>query len=324
MLVTKCTCGAEYNVPESLAGRRVKCRKCGEPIAVPPPPDGSVIAATGVFVELPNAVDESQRPSWVSSLIDEIENPDENDGPSTPEWSAVGSRTYWTDCGDGLLFIADMSNLFNFLMIAAAAAFEPLLVYAGPFGLPGIIVVRGWICAFLFNVVVEAAAGEPDLPNLALVEGMVEDVLRPLLGFVATCLVVLAPALAYSHFAARPLLALIDSHDPIFVLLLCIGAFYWPLVLMVVAIGSVTDLVRVDRLIVTVFRTFVPYAGLVLLIAGAVGPLLFSTAYLRGASHPIALAMVMEVLLLYVGVVACRAVGLFYFHFRDRFAWSWE
>ena len=80
--------------------------------------------------------------------------------------------------------------------------------------------------------------------------------------------------------------------------------------------------------LLTIARTLVPYVAACALTGMALTALWFAQEGIVGgggaAAHPIALSMVFEVLQLYAWVVVMRVIGLYYHHFKDRFAWSWE
>ncbi|MCH8853592.1 MAG: hypothetical protein IID41_13210, partial [Planctomycetes bacterium] len=43
----------------------------------------------------------------------------------------------------------------------------------------------------------------------------------------------------------------------------------------------------------------------------------------KASEHPIALMCVLQVLELYFWVLVMRFIGLYYHHFKSRFAWTW-
>ncbi len=208
--------------------------------------------------------------------------------------------------------------------MSVIVAFEPLLFLAGPFGLPGIVIIRGWVCCFLFNTVQEASAGERDLPEITFTDGMLADVLAPLVKFIVTWLIVLSPAWAYAHVTGHTLIAMLGDRDPIVLFLVSVGVFFWPIVVLVAAVGNTYSVLRFDFLATAVFRTFLPYLGLLFITFGPLVVVVLGVVFLpKAVEHPLALAMVAEIVQLYIAIVAMRAIGLYYPHFKDRFAWSW-
>lgn len=170
-----------------------------------------------------------------------------------------------------------------------------------------------------------AAAGERELPELTLLEGFVETVIAPSFKFLATVAIAFSPALVYviyAVYAGREF-----QEDLVFLVLSGAGVFLWPMVVLIVGLGGVSSFARPDLILVTLARTFTPYFVTCLLAAGAfagtwwIGQQTFTMR--RGGSHPIALLAGLQVLELYAWVLVMRFIGLYYHHFKGRFAWSW-
>ena len=101
-------------------------------------------------------------------------------------------------------------------------------------------------------------------------------------------------------------------------ILLLLPLLLWPMMVLVVAVGGIRCLVRFDLMFVTIFKTFPVYALVaVLTLIGVVGPGLLPLG--EGMGVAVAL-MVVEV---YANIFVMRAIGLYYHHFKGRFAWSW-
>lgn len=63
-----CSCGKAYKVPEKFAGKRVKCKDCGEPIRVPSESEASVSSTRAAAVSK-RSVMSSQRVSGRSGSV---------------------------------------------------------------------------------------------------------------------------------------------------------------------------------------------------------------------------------------------------------------
>lgn len=310
MISVSCKCGATYRVPDKLAGKRAKCKHCGSPIPIP-----------GHSESAPPAADERERPSWIPPLVDET-----GQQPAEPYVPRGAYSRYFADCAKGFTFISDAGNLITFLIVAVIASTQPLLSHGGFFGMLGLIVVNGWLAAFYFNIVLDVANGEMKLPEISATDGVVDDIIVPLIKFVATWLMVALPAIAYLVVKRQVLGTVLTASDPVFWGLVGLAAFLWPMSVLVIALGGVSSFIRMDRIALTILRTFVPYMMTFLLTAAALGVLAYvqQGALLGGAQPSIALAMLFEVLQLYVWIVTMWAIGSYYRHFKSRFAWSWE
>jgi hypothetical protein len=114
-LSVSCPCGAKLNVPDSAAGKRVKCPRCGESLAVP------TAAEFEVVEEEPAAPsrsrrrveeDEDDRPARSSRRRDDDEEEDEEDdrprkskGKKKAKKSAGVPVWVWAAGGGGVLIV---------------------------------------------------------------------------------------------------------------------------------------------------------------------------------------------------------------------------
>jgi prepilin signal peptidase PulO-like enzyme (type II secretory pathway) len=100
--------------------------------------------------------------------------------------------------------------------------------------------------------------------------------------------------------------------------LLLIPMLLWPMMLLVVALGGIRSLIRFDLMMLTIAKTFPAYALVVVFAyVGVVGPALLPEDVGLAAW---AALLAVEV---YAGIFTMRVIGLYYHHFKNRFAWSW-
>jgi hypothetical protein len=102
--------------------------------------------------------------------------------------------------------------------------------------------------------------------------------------------------------------------------LLLLGLFLWPMTVLCFALGGVSCLGRLDLLVVTIAKTLPVYLLTVLLVNGVDLIVTFFTPD-GPFSGPTFLHRVVQV---YADIFAMRVIGLYYAHFKRRFAWSWE
>lgn len=176
----------------------------------------------------------------------------------------------------------------------------------------------------------EAASGENELPSFSLSEGWFDDVVAPLVKFLLSWLVVGWPALLYAMLDTKYSVSVLLNlpFNPA-VALLALGVFAWPMVILTIAIGGPSGLWRVDLMISTVLRSFVGYATTAAATVVAYAAFQLAEALLQSRSHAdptglVAIGAGLEVLAVYAAIVAMRIIGLYYHHFKDDFAWSWE
>ena len=320
MIDVTCQCGAHYRVPEKLAGKRLKCKKCTGPITIPVPDplEDDDAYVVDMLAEEPTIIPDAviAGPAVVAAPA----------GASTRSAPFEPSHlpAYLKDCAASLMFFAESGNLLRFLVVAAIAMLQPILLYGLCIGLIAWIIVFGWILSFLFNVMLNAANGERDLPELTLIEGPVDTIVIPCIKYLAAALAVFWPAIVFGVFNPGA----VEQEESIFWLVVGACLFFWPMAMLMVGLGGVSSFARVDLMFRTLIRTFIPYSLVFVLSAGAfaaswyIKESLFSSGG-KPSEHPIALMCVLQVLGLYFWVLVMRFIGLYYHHFKLRFAWTW-
>ncbi len=273
----------------------------------------------------------------------------------TPPLSVPGvTRGYFTDVLWTFLFPTDPGHLGVFFMIWVVLIVEACLQMVPVMGLAAALIIEGWFAAICLNVVASAANGEEELTIQNYAGDFFGDIVVPISKFFAATALAVLPAHYFLVFlidrtALGPGLtqwdyvlgaalygnygSLMDlvGNDPLFFLLPVIaltGLFLWPMLLLVVAIGGFAALGRVDLMFVTIWRTLPVYAftfllvffGVASVVAFVVLAALFSTG---GPSRILLIVAFATGLRVYAQIVAMRVIGLYYHHFKRRFAWSW-
>lgn len=346
MLSVRCpNCEKPYQIPEKLSGKRVKCKKCGKPFSVPDPapdpePEGDLLGSLGQGAAEPRA---GSPPSPDTAAIPPL--PGAERSPTSTGLSEItvvtGFGPYMRDIGRSLLFFTRGGDLATFLIISVLVSLQIALAYAGCLGVIGSIIIMGWFMAFQLNVVAGAAGGEEDLPNLTL-GGLGDGIILPLFKWLAAWVAALLPFIlgllylvvlggqlaaagastAFFEALAGDFLSVMEQHDAlgwiVAGLLLLAPMTLWPILVLVVAVGGVPCLARPDLIFATIFKTFPAYALVVILtFAGVVAPGLLPDETSMGVQ---ALFVVLQV---YANIFTMRVIGLYYHHFKVRFAWSW-
>jgi len=282
--------------------------------------------------------------------------------PSDTAAEAAAARgaygRYFRSLGRSLAFPAHTGNLITFVIMLVIVGMGGWLRGIAGFCLLGLaaLILVGWYMSFQFAVVVGAAGGEEELPTLGLTNGIGEDIVFPLLRMLAATIMARLPALVFllsvpaapgAGGGLRVVLAvqflfgwfdlLLDQPGGVTKLiggvLLAAGFFLWPMFILIVSIGGTKGLVRFDLIGVTVARSFPAY----MIVAGCVylGIALKLVLQVTLAAGVIAASMVGSVWLVllvpvvlvlvevYVTIIQMRAIGLYYHHFKHKFAWSW-
>lgn len=269
---------------------------------------------------------------------------------------AAPAKSYPADVLWTFLFPSSPGNLITFLVLWGAMVIAPLVSCVPLIGWFLWLLVIGWYSGYRFELLTSAAAGESDLPNLPTPAYLI-DLVEPLLKWVGSWIVVFAPALLYLFVTwqqgtvtglglLRMIMGGIEGMlqgsartvTP-FEMLIYLGILFWPIVVLCIALGGFAALYRLDLIVWTIIRTFPVYLMTLVLMFGAVS---IQQAILHTAGGGLASqaqqgppsiggmmggALVVYILAtglkIYFNIVLMRLIGLYYHHFKKRFAWSW-
>ncbi len=313
MIDVVCVCGAQGRAPDELAGKTVRCKKCGGPIRIAPAASDSYDIAYDLAAPAPAAV--AVAPPTMSTAM-----PAPSRRSSAPERA---SRSFWTDLPLSFTFVFRPVNLLVFigalvLGLVNEFMFVPF-VWLIPFAA---------LCALYMATITETAGGSDDLPNGSDFDGLVSSLVLPLARFVGVGFtLILFGYLLYAIFA---MVAGFESSNTAAYVIASGAAFLWPISMLMVALNGILAMFRVDLMVRSIAAAFVPYLaiwGTVLVaLALVVAPSYFLPAKEETDSiNPFANApfrAVMSVAQVYVTLVAMRCIGLFYRHYSDRFPWD--
>jgi hypothetical protein len=121
----------------------------------------------------------------------------------------------------------------------------------------------------------------------------------------------------------------------VLVLLILLGGFIWPMLVLVVACGSsVKAMFQLDLILETIRRSFPAYALTVFAVyvsfavqAGVIGMVWSRMGDTTNRTDDwmaiLGLPTLFAGINLYFDIVVMRAIGYYYCHFKHRFAWSW-
>ncbi len=354
-------CRQKYRLPDSFAGKKAKCKKCGKIFAVaslqPEPPDD---VGFGLFDEIDAATQRAKAKKAIPAAspipddLSDLSRAASIRAPLTadpePANAATPMSRFLKDVVWTFLFPTSAKNLIAFVFAWILFGFLFSVVSFAPcVGAVAWFILLGWYCSYLFNCMETAAGGEEDLPTITLSGGWVEDILLPLARWIGSWVVVLAPAgivlLASSGSLTEDQIDDMFDGGPLDIVrallrdvpaagaLLLAGLFFWPLVVLCVSFGGFATLLRIDLILATVFRTFSAYVATALLVLGLpllveylvsdlVVPALTKAAGLTGLFTGAALGL-FAIIDLYSDLVAMRTIGHYYHHFKKRFAWEW-
>lgn len=277
-------------------------------------------------------------------------------GPAAAASGTLPPRSYASDALWTFLFPSSPGNLVTFIVLWGVIVVAPLVSCVPLIGFFLWLLVIAWYCAYRLEIVASAAGGDSDLPDLSGPQHLV-DLVDPFFKWVGSWIVVFIPALGYmiltwgqSGITGLDLLPMIlggiagilsgsTSGAVTFDVLVYLGILFWPMVVLCVAIGGFATLYRLDLILLTIIKTFPYYVLTLILMFGAVFLKLgilelagggLATQAQPGRGSPAAMmgiGLVLSILGtgigIYCDIVLMRLIGLYYYHFKDRFAWSW-
>ena len=360
----RCRCGKTLRISQKLAGRKIVCPGCQKKFVIPP-------EKFNAASEKKPTAPKSPKPAATVSPIDDLESLMRNDRPEErpfdppivqpiePDAAELNyiedplvtdkkrklridvvsgpGRPYWKDVLVAFIYpVKNLNNAITFGFIAGIYCLNLFLGFACCLGCIGSIIIFGWISAMMFSVIAETASGSDDLPDVMMKDGIVEDLIKPAFHYIGSFAFALGPATVYSIFLAFDLLPDAMSSGWILTGWLAFGIFLWPMFLQMFAFNALGYLLRIDKIITTIFRTILAYlATWVLLLLTKIDLLLdlVDLLYLRfGVANPlpttpsfsISIGLFQLILTIYLEIVAMRMIGLYYLHFKNRFTFQLE
>lgn len=354
----RCPCGATYSFPNSATGRRAKCVKCGATLTLRPDDEGPIAIAgtaaapTGTVVLAPVSVASVPLPGEPGFIPPEpiIEEAIVEKPPPGYAQSLLNSLLFFGSVHNLIVF----TILWGFLFVGSILVpweeivdlFGRAAAFAVIAGMMGKLAIFAWFSAFRLNLIAATAAGDTRLPGTVFADGVMEGLIVPLLRWVGSWVIVLAPmSIALMFVLALDRLPVgISREDAIEMgrwgwlrsgspeligvgVLSYAGEFVWPIIVLCMAIGGFGSFGRPDMILDTILRTFPAYLLTVSIVVGGrlVGVALYANIAGDGSAADYvirhAIATGIEA---YLSVIAMSAIGLYYHHFREKFAWSWD
>ena len=290
----------------------------GPLVETPPPPPPVPEAA-----ELEYARDPRMRSKSVGKPgMDEVQGP---------------SRGFWSDAVQSFIYpFRSASNLITFVIICIVSLMRIPLGYAGILGASGSLIIYGWLSAMYLSVVQETAVGSEEMPGIKMEEGFIDDVIKPALKYLGAYLCAIGPFVAYAILLFSGVLP--QWMESPFALLAWMGGgfFLWPIFVLLFSFSAIGMIFRIDLIFTTIFRTFVPYISiwLMILLVGFLWtlPLTAMVIAVVGLDMEIpelggtglAFSAFYNVLDVVLTIITMRLIGLYYLHFKSRFTLEFE
>lgn len=353
--VLTCRCGRAHVLREGDDSCQVQCSNCGEVLRLAPGADAfEPLPLVGAAEDVERDLEAKLSGRRPGALLTNIEarfgdGPPDARIPVDEETIAqvraarlgalLRRELFWS-----LLFFTNASGvrtlvflwlLMSLELVAALAAVSAGFFLFKAAAVMLILGIEGVMSGVMLSVVDAANDGADELPPLGTLDDLIADwpqrVLTPLLTLGVTWVFAIGPAfLVFSiGWATAPSGALPSLPTWISTgVVLLIGLFFWPILVLIGVHAEMADFFRPDLMIRSILGTFSGYLttfvfmlGIVVMMIGAV----VGVAFLPGVIRPtgIPLALLLGLIRVLGQIPVFRTIGVFGRIYRGRVAWDW-
>jgi hypothetical protein len=196
--------------------------------------------------------------------------------------------------------------------------------YGGLFAIGLNVIYGGYLFAFMQRVIQTAAQGSDEPPSWPDVTEFYQDIIQPFLQMLATTLVCFGPAIIFGIWAVTSG-ASGGAPNPSLgiglIILGILGALYYPMALLAVAMFDSVVALSPHVVIPAVFRVPLEYFVVLVLAAVIFAAYAAQVLILSRVNVPIVPELVASFVWLYLLIVQMRLLGLMYYAKRDRLGW---
>jgi hypothetical protein len=287
-------CDSLIAFADKHCGKRARCLKCGQLFIIP--------------------FKDDEKPQKVKPKIEKGE-------PLAGFYRAVFIDSW-------KLFV-DSANVASLVFVVAVVCFKFFLSEAFCLGYISFIIVWGWLLGFYLNIIYETAFEIDNLPEIYLGTSItfLWYVIQPFLTFFFTMAVAQLPFFITMSLLQDKGITPVNmwaGHTGYYLLLqvfFIFGLFLFPMAILTMAVGKDIFLLRPDYFLIPVFKAFIPYIIVVILLSAFAILEMHTTQYagagLGATARDLALNLAVQV----VAIIAMRSIGLFYRHYYCHFCW---
>ncbi len=286
-------CGNLIAFPDKYAGKSAKCLNCGQKLIIP--------AKSG---ETPQKI-----------------NP-ETDKTCLPGFYRAVFVDSWK------IFL-NKNNATSLVFAIAAVCFKFFSAGACCLAVITYFAAWGYLFGFYLLIIRETAAGDDMLPEIEVGTSIsfLVYIFKPILTFAFALFITQLPfiiALAYFKGENAGWEEIWQTKTAVNLVLrglFILGLFVFPMAILAAAIiEDLPELFRVDRLIVPVFKSFIAYLVVVVILSAACFLEMNTKQYSAGKSvFATAGNLFLNLLTQVIAIIAMRSIGLFYRHFACYF-----
>lgn len=237
-------------------------------------------------------------------------------------------RGFWADMALAFIYpFASVTNAVNTLVILVVN------VVAGFFCLG--FVVHLWMASVYMNVVGDTAAGSDDFNGPTIEGGLFDAIVVPFFRFLGAFALALSPNILYTGMI---FVGAVPQDPYAHMTMSALGVFMLPMFILLASLSAWQALFHPQKMFLTIAKTLLPYLAIwialgvafFLLIMSSVAETQLTKIGLAASGLGSKLLGVMGAqivgicLYVYLMVVGMRFIGMYYRHFKHRFAFTLE
>ncbi len=325
-------CGQRLQVPETRVGRTGRCPQCKGRIVVPP----ASAPEPAVLPEQPHSAASAASGPLNAALLDLPQTqPAEDQDPDallreqealaklgfTPPPEHTGERRFpWLI--DIVLYPINTPGLTALAIIVGIPLLLDLLLrlvglLTNVLYLPALIlkiVIGLYACWYLAECTYDSAQGGTRAPEVFGGDIGLSGMWSRVSYLAAVCIIFVLPAVLYPRYFGKK--------DVIYFVFVAWAVVFFPMGLLAMVIHDATSVLNPLLLLNSILRVFLPYLGLLLLIA-TFGLLLWLIDRLSTQDpSPLWLDVPGPLVTGYIAFVLAHLLGRFYWRYRDRLDWG--
>lgn len=327
-------CGYKSTVSESHAGKKIRCPKCYYIISIPKikstgttgqsspgkpktPSKCSDYDLTLLDISEKEKISTFQRgQTSISEETAEYEQELEEDSRAETE-PATQRKLPWII--DIFLYPISTPGLIMLgIFVGVPLLIDILMRLVGTFAVvlifPSVIInmaIRLYLYWYIAECVRDSAMGGIRAPETLSSNPGLSDMFWQMVSIVGCLVLFLGPAFFYQYFT--------EKTDAIFCILLAYGIFFFPMGLLAVIILDSSAGLDPILLVGSIFRTFFPYCGLILILCG---PCALIGKMLSSSPPSLILSFILFAVFVYTTMVAAHLSGRFYWRYEEKLNWD--
>jgi len=324
-------CGYKSTVSESYAGKKIRCPQCYNIISIPtlesigttsqssPGKAKTSSQYSDYDLTLLNITEKGKIRNQQAGISEETaEYEHELEEESRAETEPFDERKLPWIIDIFLYPISTPGLIMLGIFVGVPLLIDILMRLAGTFAVvlifPSVIiniVIRLYLYWYIAECVRDSAMGGIRAPETLSSNPGLSDMFWQMVSIVGCLVFFLGPAFFYQYFT--------EKTDAIFWILLAYGIFFFPMGLLAVIILDSSAGLNPILLVGSIFRTFFPYCGLILILCG---PCALIDKMQSSSPPSLILSFIFFAVFVYTTMVAAHLLGRFYWRYEEKLNWE--